>query len=145
MHYTRVHRHGTIDDPTLTFEQRFWGKVLKTDGCWLWMAGKDQDGYGKFSVGPRSIARPKLAHRIAWELTNGEVSESIFVLHRCDNPSCVRPDHLFLGTHQDNMDDMVAKGRGSIGTRNGKYTKPERTPRGEQHWKRRAAKSGEQR
>lgn len=144
MHYTRLRRHGSTEDPTPTFEQRFWSKARKTDGCWVWLAGKDKDGYGNFSVGQRATARPVRAHRVAWELTHGSIPDGLFVLHECDNPPCVRPDHLFLGTNQNNMDDMVAKGRGSIGIRNGKYTQPERTPRGDQHWKRRSTKTGEQ-
>ncbi|MEK6281852.1 MAG: HNH endonuclease signature motif containing protein [Acidobacteriota bacterium] len=70
------------------------------------------------------------AHRVSWEMANGAPGD-LCVLHRCDNPPCVRPDHLFLGTHLDNARDKTAKGRGIIGKKNGRYTHPERSARGE--------------
>jgi hypothetical protein len=88
--------------------ERFWEKVEKTDGCWLWAGSKRKTGYGSFSVGP-SVSEG--AHRVAYRLAFGPVPDGCFVLHRCDNPQCVRPDHLFLGSHLDNMADMRAKGR----------------------------------
>jgi hypothetical protein len=107
---------------------RFWGKVNKTDGCWLW-TGKMMSGesnkrfpYGQLNVKHRNL----MAHRISYELTCGPIPPGMMVLHRCDNPICVRSDHLFLGTHQDNMDDMKAKGRSPTG-----YVAPEKRPRGE--------------
>lgn len=75
--------------------------------CWIWTAGRNALGYGSFKFGPR---RGQLAHRVSWELAHGAPGQ-LHVLHRCDNPPCVNPAHLFLGTHQDNMDDMYAKGR----------------------------------
>ena len=99
------------------FSARFWSKVQKAEGeaCWLWTAAVHSGtGYGMFSVS-RSIADG--AHRVAWRLTNGEIPDGQWVLHRCDNPRCVRPDHLFLGTHDDNMADMVSKGRGTTANR----------------------------
>lgn len=90
-----------------TYDQRFWEKVDigEPDECWPWKAGVDGHGYGVFvGIGPR-----KLAHRVAFELTNG--ATDLLVLHKCDNPSCCNPAHLFAGSHQDNMDDMFAKGR----------------------------------
>jgi hypothetical protein len=80
----------------------FWSKVKKGPGCWEWQAGRDPNGYGRYG-GP-------LAHRVAWTLTNGDPGRQ-YVLHRCDNPPCVRPSHLFLGTQQDNLADMRRKGR----------------------------------
>ena len=100
---------------------RFWSKVrVDPDDtqCWEWQgAYKRPNGYGNFKVGKRNVP----AHRLAWELFHGHPGD-LFVLHRCDNRKCCNPKHLFLGTHQDNMDDMVAKGRSSRrdmrGTRN---------------------------
>lgn len=85
----------------------FWSYVQKSDGCWLWVHSKTKAGYGKFIRANEHI----YAHRLSWEIHYGPVPDGLFVCHRCDNPSCVRPDHLFVGTHQDNVDDCVAKGR----------------------------------
>ena len=78
----------------------------KTDGCWVWNGATDGDGYGCFSYAGKSYR----AHRIALEL-DGRPPGEMFACHHCDNPSCVNPDHLFVGTNKDNMVDMVAKGR----------------------------------
>lgn len=90
-------------------EERFFAKVVKQEGCWEWSAAKDRGGYGIFRLSP-TISRVK-AHRFAWELQNGEIPEGMFVCHHCDNPECTNPDHLFLGTPKDNMDDKLRKGR----------------------------------
>ncbi len=105
----------------LTIEERFWSKVdkgLLSEGCWIWTASQSDWGYGYFSVD----GRMKKAHRVSWTIVNGEIPEGLHVLHRCDNPPCVNPSHLFLGTHQDNMADHVAKGRtsGASGEHNGR-------------------------
>lgn len=86
---------------------RFWEKVDQAGDCWVWLAHKDHAGYGQFTYGLKTIR----SHRVAWILTHGEIPNGLFVCHKCDNPSCVRPDHLFLGTHSDNMRDSYRKGR----------------------------------
>lgn len=94
-----------------TFES-FWARIDTTQrGCWNWPGAMKVVGYGKV----RWHGAEVYAHRKAWELINGAIPAGLYVLHRCDNPRCIRPAHLFLGTHLDNMKDMVAKGhvRGS--------------------------------
>jgi hypothetical protein len=94
-------------------ENRFWDKVKSfTDGCWLWQAHCFKNGYGSISYTTADGRRVTLlAHRVAWELINGPIPHELHVLHRCDNPPCVNPDHLMLGTQADNLADMTAKGR----------------------------------
>lgn len=95
----------------LSDEHRFWKSVEKTDGCWLWRAGRDHDGYGVFQAKIHGV-RVSKAHRYSHMLATGEIlSPDILVLHGCDNPPCVNPAHLTSGTNLDNMADMVAKGR----------------------------------
>lgn len=93
---------------------RFWTKVNQNsnNGCWEWTAGTTAAGYGCFSLSKM----PKLAHRVSYELhhPNQQIS-GLFICHKCDNPKCVNPAHLFAGTHKDNMRDMVVKGRSSAG------------------------------
>lgn len=113
-----------------SFEQRFWEKVDKSDidGCWLWRGATQAPwGYGSFQrgVGADGKNHSDVAHRVSYELTYGPILNGLFVCHHCDNPRCVRPDHLFLGTHTDNMADMHQKGRSMS------QTKPECYARGE--------------
>jgi hypothetical protein len=104
-------------------KQRFDAKVDRSShpqGCWTWTASTNDDGYGWIGVTLISLGKGVVrhAHRVAYMLEHGEVPDDRKVLHGCDNPSCVNPDHLFLGTQQDNIADMVAKGRQS-GTKPG--------------------------
>jgi hypothetical protein len=95
--------------------ENFWDRVEKSDACWIWSGSYWENGYGKMMV----EKKPYLAHRISWSLTFGEIPPGLWVLHKCDNHACVRPDHLFLGTFRDNVDDMVSKGRHAKGSTSG--------------------------
>lgn len=94
--------------PAKTLADRFWLNVCKGEGCWTWTGYCGAKGYGRTSNGSGRLV---LAHRLSYELTTGSIPNGLNVLHRCDNPPCVRPDHLFLGTHVDNMEDRQRKGR----------------------------------
>lgn len=85
----------------------FWSRVRKSDGCWEWSGSLTSAGYGHTGY----LGRTRLAHRIAWELTNGPIPAGMQLCHHCDNPPCCRPDHLFIGTASDNRLDSMAKGR----------------------------------
>lgn len=96
--------------PTIPLEQRFWAHVEKTDGCWLWTGNTDSYGYGRINRGG-SDGKHLSTHRVSWEMARGPIPEGLMVLHRCDVPACVRPDHLFTGDASANSHDMVFKGR----------------------------------
>jgi hypothetical protein len=85
----------------------FWEYVDKTEDCWLWMGTRDKDGYGKYHHNYHSF----LAHRKAYELTFGEIPDGLYVMHKCNNPPCVNPDHLELGTNRENMLHCIQSGR----------------------------------
>ena len=101
---------------TQSIPDLFWGKVNragpiiqeKLDACWIWEGGKQLNGYGRFFT-PRPEHRTYLAHRFSWILAHGNILENSYVLHRCDNPPCVRPTHLFLGSQADNRIDCMLK------------------------------------
>lgn len=118
-----------------TAPARFWAKVNKQSGhwwngteCWEWTAGLYSDGYGKFGVSLKTYR----AHRFAYEMVHGSIPAGLFLLHHCDNKLCIRPDHMFVGTQKDNVDDCMAKGRAHL-----QNVTPARRavwqPRGERH------------
>lgn len=113
----------------VALEIRFWSRVDKSGGpnaCWPWMGSTDRRGYGKIGQGMRT-GKDLLAHRVVWALTIGPIPNDMLVCHRCDNPPCVNPIHLFLGTNADNMRDCAKKGR------NVAQAHPEKLPRGDQN------------
>jgi len=101
----------------LEFIERFNLKwKIDSSGCWLWTAAKLPKGYGQMKL-PKT-RRQEYAHRLSYIIHYGEIPDGKHVCHRCDNPSCVNPDHLFLGSAQDNLDDMKSKGRHLYGEKN---------------------------
>ncbi len=98
----------------IPFQDRFWKYVWKTDTCWLWI-GAYRGAYG--TISKQGGKRSTFSHRASWTINVGPIPNRLNVLHRCDNPSCVRPDHLFLGTSADNTADMIAKDRQCRGER----------------------------
>lgn len=110
---SRKNREYNPLPPRKTIEERFWDKVSKSDGCWLWNGSVDTEGYGQLYRGGKH--QNVAAHRFSWQIHFGDIPIGMKVLHRCDTPPCVRPDHLFLGTQADNIADMDAKGRRSHG------------------------------
>lgn len=117
----RIARRGV--SPCKTSPQdRFWSRVdkngpvvqLAIGPCWLWLGPRDRKGYGTTHLGG---SRQRGAHQAAWLFANGPIPQGLWVLHKCDNPPCVRPDHLFLGTSDDNIMDMIRKDRHAYGSR----------------------------
>lgn len=105
--------------------------TVAEDGCWVWAQSKSRLGYGMVSFNGKQTS----AHRVSWMLYRGDIPAGMSVCHTCDNPACVNPGHLWLGTHQQNMADKVAKGRQARGeaiTKNRPYD-PSKRPRGEGH------------
>ena len=98
---------------------RFWAKVRKSEGCWEWTASKAR-GYGQMGTMSNGRSVTFRAHRLSWLIHHGPVPAGMDVCHRCDNPACVRPDHLFVDTHRANLRDASTKGRTAIGGRNGR-------------------------
>lgn len=97
---------------------RFWKKVRKANGCWLWTGSRFGSGRGeRHRYGSIMVSKsegPRLAHRVSWELANGQIPKGLQVCHSCDTPLCVRPSHLFVGTQKDNAVDMGAKKRNYV-------------------------------
>lgn len=128
---------------TRPVEDRFWEKVDKSgpvvpgmeSNCWIWTGGKNKRGYGHILINRRKVR----AHRLSLELAGGPLLEGECALHRCDNPSCVRPDHLFRGSHADNMADMARKGRAFVQAADSHWSKrkPWLVQAGAKHWSKR--------
>lgn len=100
---TRCYHDQVSDDKRATF----WDRVAKGPECWEWTGQKHYRGYGLVAI----MRVKRYTHRVAWALVHGPIPPGMFVMHLCDNPPCVRPDHLRLGTPQENSEDMRAKGR----------------------------------
>ena len=137
------HDPAALDEyqqPT-TEADRFWAKVYKRGlipahldtPCWLWMAGKQPFSYGHFHRAEKG--QGEAAHRVAWELTHGASAGEAHVLHKCDNPPCCNPDHLYVGGPHENRMDALRRGRDNTasGDDNGSRTVPHRRPRAESH------------
>lgn len=134
-----------------SLEERFWKKVRKGDNpddCWIWTGATAGSGSGYGWIGACQGSKAGLgAHRVSWEIHNGPIPDGLCVLHNCptgDNPRCVNPNHLWLGTRKQNTRDMFDKARDGFarhperrarGERSGRYTKPESTVRGERSGK----------
>lgn len=143
-----VQKFGDLSQPVNISEsllQRFWSKVKKADnGCWEWTGNKASWGYGSIYTSRREMTR---SHRLSYYIKHGPIPRGLWVLHRCDNPPCVNPDHLWLGTRNDNVTDMVEKRRHSHGEphkerarihsakgdRNGLKKNPHKAARGDRH------------
>lgn len=103
---------------TIHHIERFWEKVNSSEGvdrCWNWTGGCNTPGYGQIRMGDGIKSKRMLSHRVAYELAYGEIPDGLLVCHRCDNPLCCNPTHLFLGTNADNAKDKVSKGRQARG------------------------------
>lgn len=128
---------------------RFWSKVNK-DGpvvrpelgpCWVWTKSTCKDGYGRFQINEkgyvngRPVQKHVRAHKLSWEMVNGPLPDDLVIMHACDNPACVRLEHLSAGTQADNRRDCGEKGRNACGDRSGSRTRPDRLCRGERNAK----------
>jgi hypothetical protein len=112
-------RKGSSPIPRRPQEDRFWDNVDKSTGlgptgdCWLWRGWLQPNGYGR----GRFDGKNRLAHRVSYQLANGSITEGHYICHRCDTPACVNPAHLFSGTPEVNVQDMMAKGRNANGSK----------------------------
>jgi hypothetical protein len=122
---------ATVFNLSAEDEQRFHSKYKKlaTKDCWLWEKGKFANGYGAFKLNGKTLK----AHRVAYQLHNGSIDENLIVRHKCHVVGCVNPNHLVIGTHDDNMLDMVEAGRSATGDRHPSRLYPEKRLRGDDH------------
>jgi hypothetical protein len=125
-HYLRLRKYGTPHGGTRnhdSLEGRFWRKVAIADGCWEWLGSKIPSGYGHIQEGGQG-SKKLSAHRLSYRIHHGDIPPGMVVMHSCDNPSCVNPDHLRVGTYKENTRDMMRKKRhryvAPLGSQNGK-------------------------
>ena len=105
-----INGRGTLADRF----NRKWNLEIKT-GCWLWTGSKDRKGYGQIrEAGPFGKTKLRIATRVSMELTGMTLTKEMCVCHKCDTPACVNPEHMFIGTHKENTQDMMIKGRNSL-------------------------------
>lgn len=121
------------------YVSRLIEEMRGTEGCWVWPLSTTRAGYGQLARREGGVAVHYYAHRLAFEVSFGEIGDSLEVCHTCDNPSCFNPSHLFVGTHKENMQDSVKKGRNRVpvaryGVKHWSYRLPDRVPRGERVW-----------
>lgn len=119
-------------------EALFWAKVDMSAECWVWTGSRMPKGYGQL----RRAGGTYTAHRFSWTLAHGPIPAGLMVLHHCDNPPCVRPDHLFLGTAKDNTTDMRSKGRARGGSSKGEAHPMARVTEADVLWIRAEAANG---
>lgn len=113
-HYQRLKKTGTTERHIPTATERFWSHVDASGDCWLWTAAKAFHEYGSFNAGDGEMV---LTHRYSWEMRHGPIPAGLWVLHHCDNPPCVRPEHLYVGDAKDNSRDCVVRNRTARGER----------------------------
>ena len=135
-HHRELEVHAVPDARAIMLSMRsidrFWLMVDKSggpDACWLWTAGRRPDGYGIVNW----FGKTQKAHRLSYALSTGAIPSEACVLHRCDNPPCCNPAHLWLGTRVENVADMVAKGRNAKSDSHGAHLHKDRMVRGESH------------
>ena len=115
-------------------EDKFWSFVIKTNTCWQWTGNLVGMGYGSITTWHKGKCKGHRAHRVSWMLHFGEIPKGLNVLHKCDNPACTNPEHLWLGTHAENVADKVKKHRQARRDTHGSKTMPHKIRRGIDHW-----------